>query len=202
MEILRLAGYSEEEKVQIARRYLIPRQLKEAGLNEDQVQFSEDALQTVISRYTREAGVRQLERSIGQLARKVAVRYAENRGAPAAITGAEVLDLLGPERFFMEQAREDLPAGVATGLAWTESGGEVLYIEAVELPGGRDLTLTGQLGEVMRESAALPRATFGRRQRSSACRPNRSARRGSTFTFRRALFPKTARRQAWRWPRP
>jgi ATP-dependent Lon protease len=153
MEMLRLSGYSEEEKVQIARRYLIPRQLKEVGLSEEQVQFSEEALRMVISRYTREAGVRQLERSIGQLVRKVAVRYAEGRGEPTVIGPQVVPDMLGPERFFMEQARDDLPPGVATGLAWTEAGGEVLYIEAVDLPGGRDLTLTGQLGEVMRESA-------------------------------------------------
>ena len=153
MEILRLAGYSEEEKLQIARRYLIPRQLREAGLAEGQIRLPEDSLRLVISRYTREAGVRQLERVIGQLARKVAVRYAEVQVEPVTISPADLSDMLGSERFFMEQARRDLPPGVATGLAWTEAGGEVLYIEAVELPGGRDLTLTGQLGEVMRESA-------------------------------------------------
>ncbi len=153
MEILRLAGYSEEEKMQIARRYLIRRQLSEAGVDERQVQIPDEALRTVISRYTREAGVRQLERAIGQLARKVAVRHAENNAEPMTIRPEDLPDMLGAERFFQERARTDLPPGVATGLAWTEAGGEVLYIEAVALPGGRDLTLTGQLGEVMRESA-------------------------------------------------
>jgi ATP-dependent Lon protease len=153
MEILRLGGYSEEEKMQIARRYLIRRQLTEAGLKEDEITIPDETLRHVISRYTREAGVRQLERAIGQLARKVAVRFAENRGETVTIRPENLPDMLGPERFFMEQARRNLPPGVATGLAWTETGGEVLYIEAVDLPGGRDLTLTGQLGEVMRESA-------------------------------------------------
>jgi ATP-dependent Lon protease len=97
--------------------------------------------------------VRQLERLIGDLARKVAVRFAEARGEPTTVRPEDVSEMLGPERFSAEQARRDLPAGVATGMAWTEAGGEVLYIEAVELPGGHDLTLTGQLGEVMRESA-------------------------------------------------
>jgi ATP-dependent Lon protease len=153
MEILRLSGYSEEEKVQIARRYLIPRQLKEAGLGHEQVQIPDETLRRVIGRYTREAGVRQLERAIGQLARKVAVRHAENRAESVTIGPEELSGLLGAERFFAEAVRKDQPPGVATGLAWTEAGGEVLYVEAVALPGGRDLTLTGQLGEVMRESA-------------------------------------------------
>jgi len=153
MEILRLSGYSEEEKVQIARRYLIARQLKETGLTAEQVKLPDDTLRAVITRYTREAGVRQLERLIGQLARKVAVRYAENQGEATTIRAEDLNEMLGPERFFLERARETMPAGVATGLAWTETGGEVLYIEALNLPGGRDLLLTGQLGEVMRESA-------------------------------------------------
>jgi ATP-dependent Lon protease len=153
MELLRLAGYSEEEKQQIAKRYLIRRQFSEAGVKEGQVQIPDETLRLVISRYTREAGVRQLERAIGQLARKVAVQHAEGGDQPVAIRPEDLSAMLGPERFFLERARQDLPPGVATGLAWTEAGGEVLYIEAVDLPGGRDLTLTGQLGEVMRESA-------------------------------------------------
>ena len=153
MEILRLAGYSEEEKMQIAKRYLIRRQFSEAGVKEGQVQIPDETLRLVISRYTREAGVRQLERAIGQLARKVAVEHAERGDQPVTIRPEDLSAMLGPERFFLERARQDLPPGVATGLAWTEAGGEVLYIEAVDLPGGRDLTLTGQLGEVMRESA-------------------------------------------------
>jgi len=153
MEILRLSGYSEEEKVQIARRYLIARQLKEVGLTAEQLAIGDDTLRSIVMNYTREAGVRQLERVIGQVARKVAVRYAEGQGEAVTIQPGDLPEMLGPERFFLERARESLPPGVATGLAWTETGGEVLYIEALALPGGRDLLLTGQLGEVMRESA-------------------------------------------------
>jgi ATP-dependent Lon protease len=153
MEILRLAGYTEEEKLEIGKRYLIRRQLKEAGVKEEQIEIPDETLRTVISRYTREAGVRQLERAIGQLARKIAVRFVDVPGERVIIRPDDLPELLGRERFFMEQARHELPPGVATGLAWTEAGGEVLYVEAVDLPGGRDLTLTGQLGEVMRESA-------------------------------------------------
>jgi len=153
MEIIRLSGYSEEEKVQIAKRYLIARQLKDSGVTAEQVSIPDETLRAIITRYTREAGVRQFERLIGQLARKIAVRYAEGRGEPTTIKPDDLPELLGPERFFLERARESMPPGVSTGLAWTETGGEVLYIEALALPGGRDLMLTGQLGEVMRESA-------------------------------------------------
>jgi ATP-dependent Lon protease len=153
MEILRLSGYSEEEKVQIARRFLIPRQLKEAGLSGDQCVLTDEALRKIISGYTREAGLRVLERAIGRVTRKVALRFAEGKTTPACITPEEVTELLGPEIFTQEQMRRDVPAGVATGLAWTETGGDVLYIEATLLPDGKGMTLTGQLGEVMQESA-------------------------------------------------
>lgn len=153
MELLRLPGYSEEEKVEIARRYQTPRQLKEAGLTEEQCIISDEALHWMISRYTREAGVRQLERAIGRVARKIALRHAEGNAEPITIRQEEVTELLGPERFSPEQARKEMPAGVATGLAWTESGGDVLYIEGALLRDGRGLSLTGQLGEVMQESA-------------------------------------------------
>ena len=153
MEVVRLAGYSEEEKLEIARRYQVPKQLKEAGLAEDVCVLSEEALRRVISRYTREAGVRQLERAIGRVMRKVALKVAEGSPGPFAIQKDELAELLGPERFSPEQARKNVPAGVATGLAWTEAGGDVLYIEAVLLKDGKGLSLTGQLGEVMQESA-------------------------------------------------
>jgi len=153
MEILRLAGYSEEEKVEIAKRYLIPRQVKESGLTSEQFVIEDSTLRQVVSRYTREAGVRQLERAIGRLARKVALRHAEGETAPVVVHTGDLTEFLGPERVSPEQARKELPAGVATGLAWTETGGDVLYVEATLLPGGRGLTLTGQLGEVMQESA-------------------------------------------------
>lgn len=158
MEVLRLAGYTPEEKMQIAQRYLIPRQLKQAGLTSEQLVILPTALDRIIRGYTREAGVRELERALGRLARKVAVRFAEGKTEPVTVRPEDLPELLGPERFFPEQPREALPPGVATGLAWTETGGEVLYIEAVLLPEGEGLRLTGQLGRVMRESAQAARS--------------------------------------------
>ncbi len=158
MEMLRLPGYTEEEKMEIAGRYLIPRQLKETGLTPEQCGITEEPLRRIISRYTREAGVRQLERSIGRLARKIAVRHAEGNTEPVSIRTDDLAELLGPERFFQEESRKELPPGVAVGLAWTEAGGEVLYVEATLLPDGRGLTLTGHLGEVMQESARAARS--------------------------------------------
>jgi len=153
MEIIRLYGYSEEEKLHIARRYLAPRQIRESGLKEDQIEISDETLKAIISRYTREAGVRQLERTIGGLARKVALKVAQGKGEVFKITPEELEEYLGHEMFFYETAREVLPPGVATGLAVTDMGGEVLFIEATLLPGSKGLTLTGQLGNVMQESA-------------------------------------------------
>jgi ATP-dependent Lon protease len=153
MELLRLGGYSEEEKIMIAWRYLIPRQLKEVGLTAEQLTITDEALRRAISRYTREAGLRQLERAIGRLARKIALRFAEGKTEAVTIESEDLAEMLGPEKFFPEQARKQLPPGVATGLAWTEAGGDVLYVEATLLPEGRSLIITGQLGEVMQESA-------------------------------------------------
>jgi ATP-dependent Lon protease len=153
MEVLQLSGYSEEEKLAIARRYLLPRQVAQAGLTAEQLVIPDDTLKRVISRYTREAGVRQLERALGRIARKVALKVAEGQNPTGPIQVADLADLLGHERFVLERARKQLPPGVATGLAWTEAGGEVLYVESTLLPSGRGLRLTGQLGEVMRESA-------------------------------------------------
>ncbi len=153
MEIIPLAGYSDREKLQIARRYLIPRQTIENGLNSGQLTIADDTVELIASRYSREAGVRQLERNIGSIARKVALKIAQAEAESVTVTAADVREYLGPPRFYPEQARKELPAGVATGMAWTEMGGEVLFIEATLLPGGRGLTITGQLGEVMQESA-------------------------------------------------
>ncbi|HZA00833.1 MAG TPA: endopeptidase La, partial [Hyphomicrobiaceae bacterium] len=158
METLRLPGYSEEEKREIARRYLIPRQLRETGVTAEQCMITDAALQRIIARYTREAGVRQLERAIGRLARKTALQLAEGRSEAMIIRPEDLPDMLGPELFFQEQARRELPPGVAAGLAWTETGGDVLYIEATLLPEGRTLMLTGQLGDVMQESAKAARS--------------------------------------------
>jgi ATP-dependent Lon protease len=155
MELLRLSGYSEEEKLQIARRYLIPRQLEQTALTEEQIEFTDEGLKAIIQSYTREAGLRQLERAIGRVARKVTLRFAEGQAGKALIEPDGLADLLGSERFSPELMRKNLAPGVATGLAWTEAGGDVLYIETTLLPDGKGLTLTGQLGEVMQESAKI-----------------------------------------------
>lgn len=153
MEILRLSGYSEEEKVAIARRYLIPRQLKQTGLDPANVRFEDATLSALITGYTREAGLRRLEQNIGSIARKIALKVADGSGETFTVHKEDLLELLGPEPFHLEEMRRSLQPGVAAGLAWTETGGDVLYIEATLLPDGKGLTLTGQLGEVMQESA-------------------------------------------------
>ena len=158
MEIIQLAGYSDREKLNIAKQYLIPRQIKENGLDEGQLVITDDAVDLLTSRYTREAGVRQLERTIGNLARKVALKVAEGSKETVTISAKEIKEYLGGPRLYPEEARKELPAGVATGMAWTEMGGEILFIEATLLPGGGGLTLTGQLGEVMKESAQAARS--------------------------------------------
>ncbi len=152
MELLRLPGYTEEEKAEIAVRYLIPRQLKETGLTPEQVEITADGLIQLIRRYTREAGLRRLERTIAKVLRKAALHFAESKSSPFIVGPVELVDLLGPEPFTPEESRKNSPPGVATGLAWTEAGGDVLYIEALLLPESKGLTVTGQLGEVMQES--------------------------------------------------
>ena len=159
MEIISLSGYSEQEKVHIARRYLLPRQIAEHGLPPDALEITDAALQVVITEYTREAGVRNLERQLGAIARKVAARVATTPAgtetiAKTVIDRDQVDDYLGVARFRREAAFRTSRPGVATGLAWTETGGDVLYIEATLLPGGnQNIILTGQLGNVMQESA-------------------------------------------------
>ncbi|MBM3737840.1 MAG: endopeptidase La [Acidobacteria bacterium] len=153
MELLRLPGYTEEEKAEISLRYLIPRQLEQTGLKPEQVDILPEALTQLIRRYTREAGLRRLERTIAKVMRKAALHFAEGKESPFTVRPDDLLELLGPEPFTPEEARKNSPPGVATGLAWTEAGGDVLYIEALLLPESKGLTLTGQLGEVMQESA-------------------------------------------------
>lgn len=153
MEIIQLSGYSDQEKLQIALKYLVPRQVEENGLKPEQFSITNEALTLVATRYTREAGVRQMERAIGRLARKAALKVAQGQTEKIVIDVAELKEYLGAPHFYPEQARKELPAGVATGMAWTEMGGEVLFIEATLLPGGHGFTITGQLGEVMQESA-------------------------------------------------
>jgi len=159
MEIIQLAGYSEEEKVHIARKYLLPRQMTEHGLPDDTMQVPDETLRLVISEYTREAGVRNLERQLGTLARKVAARIAVRPldspvPPPTVINPTDLEAYLGAARFRKEMAFRTSRPGVATGLAWTETGGDVLFVEATLLPGGnQNIILTGQLGNVMQESA-------------------------------------------------
>jgi ATP-dependent Lon protease len=154
MEIITLSGYTEDEKVHISKMYLIPRQLEEHGLKPQQLEITESALKRIINEYTREAGVRSLERQIGTVARKVAARVATDALHTAVADAPQIPEYLGPPRFRSEAAFRTSRPGVATGVAWTETGGDVLFIEAVLLPGGHGhLTLTGQLGNVMQESA-------------------------------------------------
>jgi ATP-dependent Lon protease len=154
MEVLDLAGYTEEEKLKIAREHLIAKQVKNHGLTPEQLQFTEEAVHTVVRSYTREAGVRNLEREIGALCRKIARRRAEGDESPATITSETVAQLLGAPRFLDEEIEERTATpGVAIGLAWTPTGGEVLFVEATKMQGAATLTLTGHLGDVMKESA-------------------------------------------------
>jgi ATP-dependent Lon protease len=159
MEVIQLAGYTEEEKLEIAKRYLVARQIERNGLKKSWISFNDRALKTIIAEYTREAGVRALEREIGSVCRKIARGVAEaqssgdGRPKKATITPERVRELLGKPRFFAEPKRRTQVPGVATGLAWTPVGGDILFIEATAMPGSGKLTITGQLGDVMRESA-------------------------------------------------
>jgi len=153
MEVIQLPGYTAQEKLQIARRYLVARQLAATGLTAEQCQISDEALSAIIDDYTREAGVRNLEREIGRVFRSVAVRIAEGSAQQVTIAPADLPAILGPRIFEAEVAMRKSIPGVATGLAWTPVGGDILFIEAARMPGAGKLILTGQLGEVMKESA-------------------------------------------------
>ena len=153
MEIIQLTGYTEEEKLQIAKRYLVQRQLKANGLTAEQVEVSDAALKLVIHEYTRESGCRNLEREIGALLRRAAMRIAEGKTTSVRIDAGDVPDILGPTRFENDVAQRTSVPGVATGLAWTPVGGDILFVESAKLPGSGKLILTGQLGDVMKESA-------------------------------------------------
>ena len=153
MEIIEIPGYTEEEKLGIAERYLIPRQLKEHGITEKHIRITESGLHTIVSHYTREAGVRSLDREIANVMRKIAKKVAEGKVQCYSITPANVHKFLGVPKYLPEAEQEEDEIGVSTGLAWTESGGDVLYIEATVMKGKGQLTLTGHLGDVMKESA-------------------------------------------------
>uniref|UniRef100_A0A7C3SK49 Lon protease n=1 Tax=Desulfobacca acetoxidans TaxID=60893 RepID=A0A7C3SK49_9BACT len=154
MEVLELPGYTEEEKLEIAFKYLLPRQLEAHGLTAEQFSITPDAVRCIIASYTREAGLRNLEREIAALCRAAAREIVEGVRTQVEITSEDLASYLGPPRFFREAALERPEVGVATGLAWTPTGGDILFVEVLRMPGKGDLKLTGQLGEVMKESAA------------------------------------------------
>ncbi|MGF1480758.1 MAG: endopeptidase La [Cyanophyceae cyanobacterium] len=158
LEIIELSGYSDQEKMAIAHQYLLPRQVDKAGLPPEALSLSPETLRVIVEFYTREAGVRKLEQQLGTLCRKVAVRYAQGLTEPTCLHPEQLEELLGPRQFRREERRRVIQPGVATGLAWTHQGGEILFVEAVLLPQGKDLTLTGQLGAVMQESAQIARS--------------------------------------------
>ena len=173
MEIISLSGYTANEKFQIARRYLVRRQLKANGLKSEQVDIADEALRAIIEHYTREAGVRSLEREIGRVLRQAAMRVAEGESGPIAISADDLLGILGPAPFEDEVAMRTSVPGVATGLAWTPVGGDILFIEATATPGGGRLILTGQLGEVMKESAQAALSIVKNRAVSFGIDPSR-----------------------------
>ncbi|MDE1890021.1 MAG: endopeptidase La [Planctomycetota bacterium] len=153
MEVLELPGYTAEEKLFIVKQFTMPKQLKEHGLTVEQITFEDDAIKAIIADYTREAGIRNLEREIATICRKTAKDIASGEKKSVKITADQLNQLLGPIKFFSEVAERTTEAGVATGLAWTPAGGDILFIEATSMPGTGKLTLTGQLGDVMKESA-------------------------------------------------
>jgi ATP-dependent Lon protease len=152
MEVIEFPGYIEEEKLEIANRYLIPRQVEENGMDGTNLQFEAEALRRIIREYTYEAGVRNLEREIGKVCRKIARLKAEGKKFPTTITSEAVEKLLGPQQFFMTEAERSDEVGVVTSLAWTENGGEIMAVEVAILEGKGGLQMTGQIGDVMQES--------------------------------------------------
>jgi ATP-dependent Lon protease len=153
MEVIEFSGYVEEEKLEIARRFLIPRQIEENGLEENEVKFSEAILRKMISEYTLEAGVRNFEREIGKICRKIARRKAEKKSQISRVTVSSLEKYLGPPQFFSLEAEKEDEIGVATAVAWTENGGEIMPVEVLRLDGKGNLQITGQIGDVMQESA-------------------------------------------------
>jgi ATP-dependent Lon protease len=153
MEVLELPGYTEEEKLEIAARHLIPKQLRENGLDSTRIEFTREAVSEIIRSYTREAGLRNLEREIARICRKIARALMEGEPAPEKISAEDIGRYLGAPKFFQEVAERVHDPGVATGLAWTPNGGDIMFIECTRMAGQKGLTLTGSLGDVMKESA-------------------------------------------------
>ncbi|MEZ4617666.1 MAG: endopeptidase La [Caldilineaceae bacterium] len=200
MEIIRLDGYIEPEKMHIARRYLIPRQVRANSLRKGEVKFSDAALRNIVRDYTREAGVRQFEREIGRAARKVATKIAAGTvEGKVSIKGSDIPKLLGKPRYFFEAAERTQTPGVVTGLAVTSVGGDILFIEASRMAGSGRLTLTGQLGDVMKESANIALSYVRARAESLGLILDSLKRVISIYTCRPAQHQKMALPPAWRW---
>ena len=200
MEIIQLAGYTEEEKLQIAKRYLVPRQIERSGLKRSQIAFTDAGLKAIIDDYTREAGVRNLEREIGSACRKVALRVAEGTHTrKVSVTAPKVRELLGRPRFHADVKRRTAEPGVATGLAWTPVGGDVLFIEATAMPGKGKL-IDHRPARRRHEGVRAGRAVLRARPRR-ACPTTGSRRTTCTSTSRRARSRRTARARASRWRR-
>jgi ATP-dependent Lon protease len=153
MEILELDGYTEEEKIRIAQEFLLPRQIRENSLRAEEVSFADETMKAIVRDYTREAGVRNLDREIGTVCRKIATQVAEGEGASVHVRPEDLIEYLGKPRFYFEAAERTEIPGVATGLVWTPAGGDITFIEATRMRGSKRLILTGKLGDVMKESA-------------------------------------------------
>jgi ATP-dependent Lon protease len=153
MEVLQLPGYTEEEKVEIAKNHLVPRQKEDHGLTDDRIEFADEGIRKIINEYTRESGVRNLDRETANVCRKVARKVVEGEKDKVTVDGDKVTELLGPIRFFRELAERADRSGVAVGLAWTQTGGDILFVESTRMPGKGKVTITGRLGDVMKESA-------------------------------------------------
>jgi ATP-dependent Lon protease len=190
MEIIEIPGYTEEEKLGIAQKYLIPRQLNEHGITEKHVKISEPAIRQIITNYTREAGVRNLEREIANVMRKVAKKVAEGKGVGFPVNPANLHKYLGVPKFLPESELEKDEIGVATGLAWTESGGDVLYIEATVMKGKGALTLTGHLGDVMKESAQAALSYVRSREKTLGINPDMFAKQDIHIHVPAGAIPK------------
>ena len=203
MEVLQLAGYTEQEKVEIARRFLVPKAIEGNGLTDKNIVFEDGAIQAIIQRYTREAGVRSLEREVNSICRKVARKVVvEGAATSEAISPDKVTEYWACRATGRRSPRSRTRIGIATGLAWTEVGGEILITEATLMPGRGRLTLTGKLGDVMQESAQAAMSFVARAPRSSASPRTSTARSTSTSTSRRAPSRRTARPPASPWRRP
>ena len=192
MEVIELSSYTDEEKLQIAKQHLLPKQLKRHGLKKSQVKLTDDAIRELIVSYTRESGVRVLERELGALCRKVAMGIVSEEYKQAHVTGDNLEQFLGPRKFHPEKNGLENQVGLVNGLAWTAVGGTLLEAEANVIPGSGKVELTGNLGNVMKSRPGRPSPISAAGQCSWALRPTSTRRRTSTSTSQRGPCPRTA----------